>query len=88
MADKPIKINGRDYALADLSETARKLLLNIEVTDRKIANLKQELALFQVARDAFGTALLANLPESGKAGEAESAKPKAKARSKSAKAAQ
>lgn len=88
MADKPIKINGQDYMLADLNDTARKMLGNIEVTDRKIAELKQELALFQVARDAFGSALLANLPEAGNAEKAESAKAKAKARSKGGKAAQ
>lgn len=88
MADKPIRINGQDYVLADLNDTARKMLGSIEVADRKIAELKQELGLFQVARDAFGTALLANLPEAGSADKAESAKPKAKARSKGGKAAQ
>ena len=67
MADKnlkTIKINGRDYSEADFNESARNLLRNIAITEQKIASLKQEQALFQVARDAFGTALLTHLPAS------------------------
>ena len=66
MADKTpktLKINGREYAHASLNDTARSLLRNIAITDEKIRNLKQELALFQVAREAFGAALLAQLPD-------------------------
>ena len=59
---KTIKINGRDYSEADFNESARTLLRNIAITDQKIAGLKQEQALFQVAREAFGTALLTHLP--------------------------
>ena len=62
MADKTLKINGREYAEADFNEAARTLLRNIAITDQKIASLKQEQALFQVAREAFGTALLTHLP--------------------------
>ena len=57
-----IQINGASYAVAQLSDVARAMLGNIEVTDQKIASLQQELALFQVAREAFGNNLLAHLP--------------------------
>ena len=67
MADKTITINGREYTAADFNESARNLLRNIAITDQKIASLKQEQALFQVARDAFGTALLTHLPGNDKA---------------------
>lgn len=67
MADKTLKINGREYAEADFNEAARTMLRNIAITDQKIAGLKQELALFQVAREAFGTALLGHLPDDSKA---------------------
>ena len=63
MAEKTLKINGREYATADFNDTARSMLRNIAITDEKIRSLKQELALFQVARETFGTALLAHLPE-------------------------
>jgi hypothetical protein len=64
MANKTLKINGREYSESDFNDAARNLLRNIAITDEKIRNLKQELALFQVAREAFGSALLAHLPAS------------------------
>ena len=63
MADKTLKINGREYVQSDLNDTARNLLRNIAITDEKIRNLQQELTLFKVAREAFGSALLAQLPD-------------------------
>ena len=63
MANKTLKINGREYAEADFNDAARNLLRNIAITDEKIRNLQQELALFKVAREAFGSALLAQLPD-------------------------
>ena len=62
MAVKTLKINGREYAETDFNDTARTMLRNIAITDEKIRSLKQELALFQVARETFGTSLLAHLP--------------------------
>ena len=75
MTTKPIKINGQEYQLADLSDAAKTMVRNIDIADQKIGALKQELALFQVAREAFGSALLASLPKP-----AEAAKPKAPAK--------
>lgn len=62
MADKTLTINGREYSQADFNDAARNLLRNIAITDEKIRNLQQELALFKVARESFGSALLTHLP--------------------------
>ena len=70
MATKPIKINGKSYELADLSDTARTLLGNLRVADRKLEALKQEIALVTVARDTYGKALRASLPGQGEKPEA------------------
>lgn len=70
MATKPIKINGQSYELADLNDTAKTMLGNMRVADRKLAELKQEMALISVARDTYGKALLANLPGQAEASDA------------------
>ena len=75
MANKTLKINGREYSEGDFNDAARNLLRNIAITDEKIRNLKQELALFQVAREAFGSALLAHLPASDQPGAAAASAP-------------
>ena len=62
MAEKTIQINGNTYEVGALNEVARNMLSNIDVTEKKIAALKQELVLFQVARDSFAKTLLTNLP--------------------------
>lgn len=62
MAEKTIQINGNTYEVAALNEVARNMLSNIDVTEKKIAALKQELVLFQVARDSFAKTLLSQLP--------------------------
>jgi len=62
MTQQTVTINGQSYRIADLSDTAKTLLGNIKVADRKLADLQQEIALVTVARDTYGKALLANLP--------------------------
>jgi hypothetical protein len=63
MASQPIKINGRTYDLDALNPTAKTMLGNLRSIDRKLAELKQEIALLQIARESCGKTLLANLPE-------------------------
>jgi len=58
-----ITIDGRDYELAELSETARNQLVNLRVTDQEIQRLNQQLAIAQTARTAYANALKQELPE-------------------------
>ncbi len=65
MADeqKQITIDGKQYILDDLSDTAKSQLLGIQAADQKINMLKQDLALVQTARNAYIKVLSENLPE-------------------------
>lgn len=64
MVDEPsITIDGKTYAIKDLPQTALDQLSSINVVDRKIAELQQELAILQTARNAYGQALAGLLPK-------------------------
>lgn len=56
-------IDGRDYETEQLSDAAKAQLANIKLVDQKIAQLKQELAIVQTARNAYANALQAELPK-------------------------
>ena len=58
-----IKIDGVDYALADLSAEARGQLMNVQVTDQEIARLQTQLAIAQTARAAYARTLGAALAD-------------------------
>ncbi len=58
-----LNIDGVEYALDQLSEEARKQVVNLGVTDQEISRLKQQLAIFQTARAAYAGALKAELPK-------------------------
>lgn len=60
---KTVTIDGRDYNLSDLSESARNQLVNLRVTDQEIQRLNQQLAIAQTARTAYANALKQELPE-------------------------
>ena len=58
--DEAIKtwtIDDKEYNIADLSEAAKSQIVNLQVVDQEIANLKQQLAIMQTARNAYGAAL-------------------------------
>ena len=58
--DEAIKtwtIDDKEYNIADLSEGAKSQIVNIRMVDQEIANLKQQLAIMQTARNAYGSAL-------------------------------
>jgi hypothetical protein len=58
--DEAIKtwtIDDKEYNIADLSEGAKSQIVNLQVVDQEIANLKQQLAIMQTARNAYGLAL-------------------------------
>jgi len=59
--EQTIKIDGQDYNLADLSESARNQLVNLRVTDQEIARLQQQMAIAQTARVAYANALKSEL---------------------------
>ena len=56
-------INDKEYDLDDLSETAKSQIVNIQVVDGEIARLKQQLAIMQTARNAYGKALDGEIAE-------------------------
>lgn len=58
-----VTIDGKEYAVESLSEEAKNQIMNLRVADAKLAQLQQELALVQTARNAYAQALAANLPE-------------------------
>lgn len=58
-----ITIDGKEYALEDLSETAKAQVTNLRVTDQEISRLQQQLAITQTARKAYANALKTELPK-------------------------
>ena len=56
-------INDKEYDLNDLSDTAKSQIVNIQIVDGEIARLKQQLAIMQTARNAYGKALDGEIAE-------------------------
>ena len=56
-------IDGQEYNFADLSEGAKSQIVNLQVVDQEIAQLKQQLAIMQTARNAYGKALDGEIAE-------------------------
>jgi len=55
--EQTVTIDGKEYALDQLSEEARNQVVNLRVTDQEISRLKQQLAIAQTARTAYANAL-------------------------------
>ena len=49
-----VTIDGKEYALADLSKEASQQLANLNAVDAEIRHLKQQLAIAQTARGTIG----------------------------------
>jgi len=62
-AIKTWTIDDKQYNIADLSESAKSHIVNLQVVDQEIANLKQQLAIMQTARNAYGLALNTEIAE-------------------------
>lgn len=62
-----ITINGIEYSMAGLSETAQAQIRNIQIVDTQINNLKQQLAIAQTARSAYASILQIELPKAANA---------------------
>lgn len=56
-----ITIDGKEYDSEKLSDEVKSSITSIRITDLKIENLKQELAIAQTARNAYSKALLLQL---------------------------
>ena len=64
---KKVTIDGKDYPLDSLNDTAKNQLMNLRAADQKIASLQQDLAMFQTARNTYAKVLSENLPEAPEA---------------------
>ncbi len=58
-----ITIDGKQYDTDKLSDEAKNQLGSIQFVDKKIQELKAELAVHQTARNGYGKALSEMLPE-------------------------
>lgn len=64
MTDQPkITVDGKEYLVDSLSDDAKAQLGAVNMTDRKIAEVQQDLAILQTARNAYAQALAAALPK-------------------------
>ena len=62
MENEPkITIDGKDYLLSSLGETARAQLRNVQATDAELRRLQVKTAIAQTARAAYAQALKAEL---------------------------
>lgn len=59
-----ITIDGKEFALENLSDEAKNQLMSLQVCDQKLQSLQQELAIMQTARNAYANALKELLPKS------------------------
>ena len=48
-----LNIDGKEYDTEQLSEAAREQLASIQLVDQKLAQLQQEAAILQTARNAY-----------------------------------
>ncbi|KAA5604155.1 hypothetical protein F1188_17385 [Roseospira marina] len=56
-----VTIDGTEYALDSLSDTARKLIDALRTADMEIARTQAQVSMFQVARSSYANALKAEL---------------------------
>lgn len=63
MSDAKISIDGREYVISELSETAKMQITNLQVVDAQIIHLQQQLAIAQTARAAYASVLKVELPK-------------------------
>ena len=64
MTDQPeLTVDGKEYVIEDLPQDALNQLASINIVDRKIADLQQDIGILQTARNAYAAALAAALPK-------------------------
>ena len=57
-----VTIDNKEYDADALSAEAKTQLVNLQVTDQKIAELQTQMAIYQTARAAYARELLTVLP--------------------------
>ena len=57
-----VTIDGREFETDDLSDVAKQQLQNVAMSDRKLENLRNEMAMVQTARNAYAQNLANELP--------------------------
>ena len=57
--------NGIIYNVSELSEEARKQLVNVRIAENEIRRLQMQLALAQTAHSSYQQAFIAELPAQG-----------------------
>ncbi len=62
--DPIVTIDGNEYKLSSLSDTAKAQMKNLQIVDAELARLQQKIAIAQTARLAYANALQAELPKS------------------------
>ncbi|MFG6511029.1 MULTISPECIES: DUF6447 family protein [unclassified Sulfitobacter] len=58
-----LNIDGREYDTDNLPEDVKAQVTNVQIVDRKIGQLKQDLAILETARNAYVRALQGALPK-------------------------
>ncbi|MEO9901160.1 MULTISPECIES: hypothetical protein [Alphaproteobacteria] len=66
--DQKITINGKEYALSEMSDEAKEQLNNLQITELEIQRLNSQIAIAQTALAAYGQALTIALDRPGDAG--------------------
>jgi len=56
-----LKVNDKEYNIADLSNEAKSYIAQIQLIDSKMMPMKAELAVYQTARDTYSSSLNAEL---------------------------
>jgi len=54
-----VNIDGKDYLIADLSDSAKNCLASIQFIDQEVAEINKKLAVYQAARSTYGKDLKA-----------------------------
>jgi hypothetical protein len=60
-----IKIGELEYNTEDLTDNGKAQLASLQFLEVQMAKLKNEIAVFQTARNAYVAALKAELPKAG-----------------------
>ena len=62
-----ITVDGKKYALSELSSVAKAQIENIQIVDAQIRQLQQQLAIAQTARSTYIGILQMELPKAANA---------------------
>ena len=58
-----ITINGKEYSVEELNDTAKAQIINLQAVDAKIKSLSNEIAMLNAAKEYYTAVLMQNLPK-------------------------